>query len=61
MIFAILRKHYPGVRVPGDMEDGGLNKQKIDTELAKELLGGWISLERSIMETAQRLGYVQRK
>lgn len=58
-ILAILRKHFPQVALPQDIPgaQGELDRQKIDNHVAKEALGGWISLEQSIIDTAKSFGY----
>jgi hypothetical protein len=56
-ILGILRRHFPNVQVPEDFEGGEPDRQRIDSEVARELLGGWIGLEQSLVDLAKSLGY----
>jgi hypothetical protein len=56
-ILGILRKHFPNVQVPEDFEGGEPDRQRIDSEVAREMLGGWIGLEQSVVDLAKSLGY----
>jgi len=56
-VLAILRKNFPGLKLPEDFENGGPDRQKVNSEPAKALLGGWISLEKSVVDFGKSLGY----
>jgi len=55
----ILRKNFPNVKVPEDttLESGKTCPQKVDSSLAEKVLGGWIPLEKSVVDTAKSFGY----
>jgi len=57
LLLSILRKHFPKVAVPEDQKEWTLSDQKIDSEVGRKLLGGWISLEDSVVDTAKSAGY----
>lgn len=58
-ILGILRKEFPHVQVPSDIAgaQGEPDRQKIDNSVASDLLGGWISLEKSVVDTAIGFGF----
>jgi len=59
-ILAILRKHFPDNAVPPDVSDpdkGPTCPMRVEHELATKLVGSWIGLEKSIVDTAKSAGY----
>jgi nucleoside-diphosphate-sugar epimerase len=58
-VLGILRQHFPKAPIPKDLEAprGQPDRQKIDNKPAEQLLGGWISLERALVDLGRSLGY----
>lgn len=58
-ILAILRKELANVPLPPDVAgaQGEPDLQKIDNSVAEGVLGGWISLEKSIIDMAHGFGF----
>ena len=57
-IFNIYRKNFPKVPIPEDFEEGtDFYTQKVDVSASTELLGGWIGLEKSLVDLGKSLGY----
>ncbi|PCH34576.1 NAD(P)-binding protein [Wolfiporia cocos MD-104 SS10] len=58
-VLSILRKHFPHVKVPEDIPgpQGEPDPQRIDSTVAAEALGGWIGIEKSVVDTAKSLGF----
>ncbi|EED78053.1 predicted protein [Postia placenta Mad-698-R] len=58
-ILAILRKNFPRANVAPDIvgEQGEPTEQKIENTVATEALGGWISLEQSLVDTGKSVGF----
>ncbi|KZT58657.1 NAD(P)-binding protein [Calocera cornea HHB12733] len=60
-VLAILRKNFPAVadKIPGDVAASPLEPcpWKIDNAPATKALGGWIGLEKSVVETARSVGF----
>ncbi|KZT54404.1 NAD(P)-binding protein [Calocera cornea HHB12733] len=56
-VLAPLRKAFPGAPVPEGQKEWVSSPMKVDSELGRTLLGGWISLEESVVDTAKSLGY----
>ncbi|CCM04626.1 uncharacterized protein FIBRA_06810 [Fibroporia radiculosa] len=54
-VLTILRRTYPESTFPENLpeENGGVDTQEIDNSIATELLGGWIGLEKSIIDTTK--------
>lgn len=57
-IFSILREKTSIANVPADIEgkQGEPDRQRIDNSVATEALGGWISLEQSILDSVKSFG-----
>jgi len=58
-ILGILRKHFPDRPVPADVpgDYGEIDAQKIDNSIATKLVGTWIPLEQSLVDTAKAFGF----
>ncbi|TFK56925.1 NAD(P)-binding protein [Heliocybe sulcata] len=58
-IIRTLRKEFPRLQLPPEVDglQGEPDRQKIDNSVATKALGGWISLEQSIVDTAKALGF----
>ncbi|KZO96743.1 NAD(P)-binding protein [Calocera viscosa TUFC12733] len=59
-ILAILRNHFPGTPVPSDVDDpdkGPTCQMHVEHALATKLVGSWIGLEKSVVDTAMSIGY----
>jgi len=60
-VLSILRKNFPkeADKIPADIAPSALepNPWKIDNEVAAKALGGWISLEQSVVDTAKSVGF----
>ncbi|EPQ60190.1 NAD P-binding protein [Gloeophyllum trabeum ATCC 11539] len=58
-IIHILRKEFPKAQLPPEVPgaQGEPDRQKIDNSVATKALGGWISLEKSLVDTAKSLGF----
>ncbi|KZT58661.1 NAD(P)-binding protein [Calocera cornea HHB12733] len=59
-VLAIMRKHYPKQPIPADRPASPLDPcpWRVDDSLPKKMLGGkWISLEQTIVDSAESLGY----
>jgi len=52
-IYGILRKHSPGANIPDDYEGGETDRQLIDNSASTAILGGWIPLQKSIVDTVE--------
>ncbi|EJU04707.1 NADP-binding protein [Dacryopinax primogenitus] len=60
ILLAILRKHFPNKPVPLDIEDsayGPTCQMRVEHELATQLIGNWIGLEQSVVDTAKSIGH----
>ncbi|KZO93502.1 NAD(P)-binding protein [Calocera viscosa TUFC12733] len=56
-ILQILKKNFPDVKIPDENPEWVLSPMKVDSEVGRKLLGGWISLEKSVVDTAKSIGY----
>jgi len=59
-ILAILRKNFPDKPVPADVEDptkGPTCQLRIEHDLATKLVGKWIGLEKSVVDTAKSVRF----
>ena len=56
-VFGIYRKNFPGTQIPEDLEEEEICTQEMDIKASTELLGGWISLEQSLVDLGKSLGY----
>jgi hypothetical protein len=56
-IYGIYRKNFPKAQVPEDLEECEGWAQKLDFTESTEILGGWISLEQSLVDLGKSLGY----
>ncbi|PCH44304.1 NAD(P)-binding protein [Wolfiporia cocos MD-104 SS10] len=58
-ILSILRKEFPHVQVPPDIPGvwGEVDRQQIDNSESTELMGGWIGLEQSLIDSARSFGF----
>ncbi|KZT27632.1 NAD(P)-binding protein [Neolentinus lepideus HHB14362 ss-1] len=58
-IIRTLHKEFPWLQLPPEVPgaQGEPDRQKIDNSVATKALGGWISLEQSVVDTAKTLGF----
>ncbi|KAF8511240.1 hypothetical protein JB92DRAFT_3097181 [Gautieria morchelliformis] len=56
-VYGIYRKHFPKAQVPEDIEGSEPWAQELEFTESTELLGGWISLEKSVVDLGKGLGY----
>jgi hypothetical protein len=56
-VYEIYRKDFPNAKVPEDFDEGGADVQKLDNSSSTEVLGGWISLEQSLVDLGKSLGF----
>ncbi|KAF8511242.1 hypothetical protein JB92DRAFT_2791421 [Gautieria morchelliformis] len=56
-VYGIYRKHFPKAQVPKDIEGSEPWAQELEFTESTELLGGWISLEKSVVDLGKGLGY----
>ncbi|KAF8488265.1 hypothetical protein JB92DRAFT_3017535 [Gautieria morchelliformis] len=56
-VYGIYRKHFPNAQVPEDIEGCEPWAQRLEFTESSEILGGWISLEQSLVDLGKSLGY----
>jgi len=56
-MISILKKHFPKTNLPAENHKWTSSPMLVDSELGRTLLGGWVSLEDSVVDTAKSLGY----
>ncbi|KAF8506213.1 hypothetical protein JB92DRAFT_2963251 [Gautieria morchelliformis] len=56
-VYGIYRKNFPKAQVLEDLEGCERWRQKLDFSESTEMLGGWISLEQSLVDLGKSLGY----
>jgi len=56
-IIKVLKKHFPSAKIPAENPKWVTSPMEVDSELGRTLLGGWVSLEQSVVDTAKSLGY----
>ncbi|KAF8482342.1 hypothetical protein JB92DRAFT_3034990 [Gautieria morchelliformis] len=57
VVYGIYRKHFPNAQVPEDIEGCEPWAQRLQFTESSEILGGWISLEQSLVDLGKSLGY----
>ena len=56
-IIGIYRENFPDAQILEDLEEDEIYTQEMDIKESTKLLGGWISLEQSLVDLGKSLGY----
>ncbi|KAF8500023.1 hypothetical protein JB92DRAFT_2980324 [Gautieria morchelliformis] len=56
-VYGIYRRNFPKAQVPEDIEGSEPWAQRLEFTESTEILGGWISLEQSLVDLGKSLGY----